>query len=261
MIAEQIQLFFTALMFLTRLPCPTTGEHTPERLAKSSMYFPLVGLLVGGIGALAYRLTAAAYPIPVAVLVGIAATATVTGAFHEDAFADLCDGFGGWTPARRLEIMRDSRIGSFGAVGLILLIGMKFALLSSLSLALAPTAFLVAHTFARWSTLLMIARYPYVTDASSLAKPFASSVTVGRFLFASFVTALVGLLCGPMTTLTIFCTASLLCLGAGRFFGRWLGGISGDCLGAVNQIVEALCYAVIVHSAHLETGLNSLMRR
>lgn len=261
MIAEQVRLFFTAMMFLTRLPCPPVGAHTPERLARSSMYFPLVGLLVGGIGALVYRLAVCAYPTTVAALAGIAATVMATGAFHEDAFADLCDGFGGWTRERRLEIMRDSRIGSFGAVGLILLIGMKFALLSSLPTALAPPAFLIAHTFARWSTLLMMVRYPYVTDSSSLAKPFVSSVTWGRFAFASLVTALAGLLCGPMTTLTMFLAASLFCLGAGRFFGRWLGGLSGDCLGAVNQGVEALCYAIIVPSPLLECGLHRLMGR
>jgi adenosylcobinamide-GDP ribazoletransferase len=261
MIREHIQLFFTALMFLTRLPCALRGEHTPESLAKSSMYFPLVGLLVGGIGALVYRLVACGYSTTTAVLSGLAATAVVTGAFHEDAFADMCDGFGGWTPARRLEIMRDSRVGSFGVVGLVLLIGIKVTLLGSMPLSRALLAFLTAHTYARWSTILMIAHYPYVTDAASLAKPFAASVTRGRFAFATLVTALAGLLCGPMTALAMFLVTSLLCLGAGRFFGRWLGGLSGDCLGAVNQVVEALCYAVIVQSPLLEAGVNHLVRR
>ena len=261
MIAEQIRRFFTALMFLTRLPCPSIGEHTPGRLAKSSPYFPLVGLLVGGIGALVYRVAACAYSTTVAAVAGIAATVIVAGAFHEDAFADVCDGFGGWTPARRLEIMRDSRVGSFGAAGLVLLIGMKVALLSSLPIASAAAAFLTAHTFARWSALLMMARFPAVTDGSSLAKPFASSATWGGFLFASLVTAGVGLLCGPMTTVTLFSAASLFCLWAGRFFGCWLGGLSGDCLGAVTQVVEALCYAVIVQSPLLEGALHRQIGR
>ncbi|HZP83894.1 MAG TPA: adenosylcobinamide-GDP ribazoletransferase, partial [Chthonomonadaceae bacterium] len=126
----QLHAFFTALMFLTRIPCPPWVDHAPDSLARSAVYFPVVGVLVGGLGALAYRLVACGYSPALAALAGLATTVLVTGAFHEDAFADVCDGFGGWTPERRREIMRDSRVGSFGVVGLALLLGMKVALLS-----------------------------------------------------------------------------------------------------------------------------------
>lgn len=243
----QLHAFFTALMFLTRIPCPSWVDHAPDSLARSVVYFPVVGVLVGSLGALVYRLVAFGYSPTMAALAGVAATVLVTGAFHEDAFADVCDGFGGWTPERRREIMRDSRVGSFGAVGLVLLIGMKVALLSGMPTAHAVSAFVIGHTFARWSALLLIRCFPYVTDSTSLAKPFASAVTAPRLVVGTLFTALIGLFSGPVTTAALFLLATLLCLGAGRFFRHWLGGITGDCLGAVNQVVEMLCYAVLVH--------------
>ncbi len=255
---EQLKRFFTALMFLTRIPCPSWVDHAPERLGQSTVYFPVVGLIVGGCGAVVYRLVSLAYSPLMAALAGIAATVIVTGAFHEDAFADVCDGFGGWTPARRLEIMRDSRVGSYGVVGLVLLIGMKAALLSAMPTARVLLAFLVGHTLARWSTLLMLRLFPSVTDSTSLAKPFAASVTFSRFLVGTLLAALVSLSCGPVTTFVLFLAVTLFCLGAGRFFRGWVGGISGDCLGAVTQVAELLCYAVIARSAVLETGLRPL---
>jgi adenosylcobinamide-GDP ribazoletransferase len=247
-VREHLKTFFTALMFLTRIPCPRWVDHAPDSLAKSTMYFPLVGLLVGGLGACVSRLIGVLYPPLFAVLCGLSATVVVTGAFHEDAFADVCDGFGGWTPERRLEIMRDSRVGSFGVVGLVLLIGAKIALLSGLGLARVPLAFLAGHTLARWSTLVMIARFPSVTDSASMAAPFASAITLPRFLFATLIALLVSLLCGPASAAIMFVLTLLLCFGAGRFFNRWVGGISGDCLGAVNQVTELLCYAVLAAS-------------
>lgn len=257
---EQLKNFFTALMFLTRIPCPRWVDHTSDRLARACVYFPLVGALVGGIGAVVYRLVVCGYSPFTAVLCGMAATAIVTGAFHEDAFADVCDGFGGWTPERRLEIMRDSRVGSFGVVGLVLLIGIKAGLLSSMSPGRTMLAFLVGHTFGRWSTLMMAAGVPKAADTASLARSLTASITPGRFLAATIIAAGAGLLWGTATTLLLFLTTLLFCLGAGRFFRNWLGGISGDCLGAVNQVVEMLCYAVMIHSATLETAARHLLR-
>lgn len=256
---DQLKIFFTAVMFLTRIPCPSWVDHAPDSLAKSTVYFPLVGVLVGGIGALVYRLVACAYPPNFAALCGIAATVVITGAFHEDAFADVCDGFGGWTPQRRLEIMRDSRVGSFGVAGLVLLMGAKAMLLGDMPISHAPLAFLAAHAVARWSSLIMIARFPYVTDSASLARPFAAAVTPTRLLFATLFAAGVSMLCGPATAIALFGITLLLCQGAGTFFRKWVGGISGDCIGAVNQLVELLCYAVIVQSVGIETAARHLM--
>jgi len=124
---QHIRIFFTALMFFTRIPCPSWVDHSEEYLNKSSQYFPLVGGIVGAIG-LAVLLGALwVLPVPLAVLLSMVATVLATGAFHEDGFADMCDGFGGgWTKEKILDIMQDSRLGTFGAVGLGLLMAVKF---------------------------------------------------------------------------------------------------------------------------------------
>lgn len=258
MLIAQLRLFLTALMFLTRIPCPRWVSHKPESLARAASYFPAVGLLVGGIGAAVYGLMVQAYAANVAALFGIAATVVITGAFHEDAFADVCDGFGGWTPERRLEIMRDSRVGSYGVVGLVLLIGIKGMLLGGMPVSRALIAFMVGHTVGRWASVLLIVRYPYVTDAASLARPLAGGVSRSGFLVATLTALLVSLLAGPATAILIMVATLLLCLAAGRFFRRWIGGISGDCLGAVNQLAELLCYLLIAKSALLETSARHL---
>lgn len=260
MIRRQIELFLTALMFLTRVPCPSWVRHESDSLAKSTAYFPPIGMLVGGFGGLVAWVVARGYSPLVAVLAGMAATVIVTGAFHEDAFADVCDGFGGWTPERRLEIMRDSRVGSFGVVGIVLIVGLKAAVLCSLPVSRLPLAFVTAHTLGRWSCLALIRLSPYVTDAKSLAKPFADSVRLPQVALGTLFTVPLCLFSGLPTMIVLFALTLALCVLAGRFFRNWLGGISGDCLGAVNQIVEFACYAVLIHSAGIDTFVRSIGR-
>jgi adenosylcobinamide-GDP ribazoletransferase len=155
--------------------------------------------------------------------------------------------------------MRDSRVGSFGVAGLVLLIGMKAALLSAMPGRYTMLAFLVGHTLARWSTLPMVLCTPSVTDSSSLATPFAAALTVPRALLSTLLAAIVVVPCGPVTTFILFLAVLLLCLSAGRFLRGWVGGISGDGLGAVNQLTELLCYAILARSAALEAIVRHLL--
>jgi len=123
----QIRYFLTAVLFFTRIPCPKWVDHSPEFINKSSRYFPLVGMVVGGIGALGYFGSQFVLPIDIAIIISMIATVWITGAFHEDGFADVCDGFGGgWTKEKILTIMKDSRLGTFGVSGLIFILGLKF---------------------------------------------------------------------------------------------------------------------------------------
>src|ERR1700741_3659104 len=122
----QLRLFFTALQFFTRLPVPRWVGFEAHWLNHASRYFPLVGLVVGPIAAAVYGAAAWLFPGPVAGMLSTAACIYATGAFHEDGFADMCDGFGGGMTAERvLEIMKDSRIGAYGAIGTICLLGLK----------------------------------------------------------------------------------------------------------------------------------------
>src|SRR5436190_7873550 len=128
---KELHIFFTALLFYTRIPCPKNIDHNPDYLNKTSRYFPLVGWIVGGITFVVYYLSAFIFTIEIAVILSIIAGILITGAFHEDGFADVCDGFGGgWTKEKILLIMKDSSIGAYGAIGLVLLFLLKFQSMS-----------------------------------------------------------------------------------------------------------------------------------
>ena len=124
---RELEYFFGALRFFTRLPVPAWVGHSPAALNHSARYFPLVGLVVGLLGALVFAFASFFLPKTLAVLLAMAATLLATGAFHEDGWADMVDGFGGgWTRERTLEIMKDSSIGSYGTIALALMLVGKF---------------------------------------------------------------------------------------------------------------------------------------
>ena len=140
--ASELQLFLAAVMFYTRIPVSQNVGYSEVSLQKSIRYFPLIGWIVGGLSALLFLgLSLLPLPTTVVVLLSMVASIWVTGAFHEDGFADVCDGFGGgWTKEKILAIMKDSRLGTYGAIGLFLLLLCPFfatamALLSEPSLA------------------------------------------------------------------------------------------------------------------------------
>ena len=119
---KQVHIFFTALMFYTRVPCPKNIDHNPDYLNKASRYFPLIGWIVGAIAFGVYAAASWLWNAEIGMVLSMIASVLVTGAFHEDGFADVCDGFGGgWTKTKILTIMKDSAIGAYGAIGLVLL--------------------------------------------------------------------------------------------------------------------------------------------
>src|SRR5215472_2556593 len=131
---KEVRIFFTAVMFLTRLRVPPSIDHSPEYMRQAPRYFPMVGWIVGGISALAFWIGAKYISGDFGIAAAMITSLLVTGAFHEDGFADVCDGFGGgWTKEKILLIMKDSRIGAFGAIGLIAILGTKFLLLKELA--------------------------------------------------------------------------------------------------------------------------------
>ena len=133
---RQVALFLTAMQFLTRLPVPAARDFQPRWLGESLRYFPLVGGLVGLVNVAIWWLASLWFPPTVAVGLMLAASLLVTGAFHEYGFADTCDGLGGGsTRERALAIMKDSRIGAYGAIGLIMLLGLKWSALVALPVA------------------------------------------------------------------------------------------------------------------------------
>ncbi len=244
MIAREIGSFFAALRFLTRLPGPRGLGAGADGLEGSALYFPLVGVLVGAIGAAVALPAATFWPHNVAILLSMGATIVVTGAFHEDGLADAADGFvGGWTREDILRIMKDSRVGPFGVVGLVLVLLTKFALLDSVASPGRLAALMISgHAASRLAPVILIYTLDYARDDAGKAKAVANRRTSGRLALAGLFGCAPSLALRPGTALA----ALAFCLGfaalAGRFFNRRLGGYTGDCLGATQQITEVAFY-------------------
>jgi adenosylcobinamide-GDP ribazoletransferase len=250
---REIRLFFTALMFFTRIPCPAWVDHSEEYLHHSSRYFPLMGWIVGGIGAAILFCSSFFLPTIIAVLLSMLATILTTGAFHEDGFADMCDGFGGgWTKERILEIMQDSRLGTYGTIGLIGMLALKAVCLLEIaqktSIINAGFVMLAAHAASRFTAVTFLVTHEYARiDGESKSKPLATRMNISEF-----VTALISGL-APMLLLFPFLgwKVALLLIPLlfakwylGRFYERWIGGYTGDCLGATQQVAEVAFYLV-----------------
>ena len=242
----------TAVMFLTRLPVGRYCSPDPLVLSRSTRWFPLVGLLVGTLLALVWGLVQSVAPSSVAAVATLVAGILVTGAFHEDGLADVADGAGAFGADAKLEIMRDSRVGTYGALALVLLLLARFTLLWELSVAVLATpvaALVAAHVLARWSSVWLMARIPYARAAAA-NRVVAEGVDRRRLLEASLVALLalapVFVLLGPPSAVLPPLALAVTVLAGWRFRAR-LGGITGDCLGATNVLVElAVLSAVLV---------------
>lgn len=243
----ELRVFFIALQFLTRVPIPRWVGFNPAWLQASARHFPLVGCVVGLWGAAVLALGSWVFGSPwVAAWLSIAATVWCTGGFHEDGWADTCDGLGGTVDrARALEIMKDSRVGAYGAIGLVLLLGLKAAALAALPLPLAMAASLWAHTVSRTAAVTLIHTVPYAGDPThAKAKPLTHQVEFGSWAVAcAWTLALAGGLVALRPAGIWFLVASLgVALASTAWCARWflrrLGGVTGDTLGAAQQLVE-----------------------
>jgi len=244
MLRSELEYFFGALRFFTRLPVPAWVGHSQEQLNQAARYFPLVGILVGAIGAAATFVAALALPLSVAIILGMAATLLATGAFHEDGFADSCDGFGGgWEKAQVLAIMKDSRIGSYGAIGVTLLLLAKWNALLEMEDAALLSAIVAGHAVSRFASGSLIFALDYVRDDDSAkSKPLAERLGAGSLAVAAiFGLAPCWLLPLP-EILYALAAVAVVTLAAARYFVRRIGGYTGDCLGATQQATELAFY-------------------
>lgn len=241
---REAEYFFGAIRFFTRFPVPAWVGHSSESLNRSAKYFPAVGLLVGALGALLYSATLLIWPKPVAIVLSMAATIYATGAFHEDGLSDAADGLGGgWDKLRILEIMKDSRVGSYGVIALVLALLGKFVLLAEMDHLLLPFALVAAHAFSRFCATILLVAMDYVReDLLAKAKPLASRLSTGQFWLAGLF-AMAGLSLLPWgRMLPAVLLALLATFWLASLFRRWLGGYTGDCLGATQQVSELAFY-------------------
>ncbi|HLA34656.1 MAG TPA: adenosylcobinamide-GDP ribazoletransferase [Rhodocyclaceae bacterium] len=248
LLVREIAAFFAAVRFFTRVPVPAWVGHSQDQLNHAARYFTLVGALVGAVGALTTELTALFLPASLAILLGMAATILMTGAFHEDGLADACDGFGGgWDKAQVLTIMKDSRIGSYGAIAVALALMIKFNALAEIdAVAPAPSLALIliaAHAASRLTPVLLMRWLDYAReDESAKSKPLAQSIDNRGLALAAFWGLTPCLLLSPELALGALVGVALTALLCARYFKRRIGGYTGDCLGASQQLSELAFY-------------------
>ncbi|MGI4777038.1 MAG: adenosylcobinamide-GDP ribazoletransferase [Janthinobacterium lividum] len=249
--------FLLALQFFTRIP--VTGRlagwvgYSPAMLRASAAHLPAVGWVVGTVGALVFAAALASWTPPVAAVLCTVVTVLMTGAFHEDGLADTADGLGGAsTRERAMEIMRDSRIGAFGAIALVLALGLKLALLASLAaqgVSTACVALVAAHVLSRFAPLVVMRVLPYVGGEGGKAKPMAEAVSGASVAVAALwclpAAAVLMSFGGTAHGLGALAAAALVAAFMARLLRRRLGGFTGDALGATQQLSELAIYLAL----------------
>lgn len=254
----QLRAFVAALTFLTRLPVAGAVPHDASDLPAASVYFPVVGLIVGTAGAIVVTIASAFWPPTLAIILSVAFTVWITGAFHEDALADSLDGFGGgWDKAQILAIMKDSRVGSYALVGVLLVIAAKIAALQAIFDRVSPSgaievgrALVAGHVLGRWSSVILIATHEYVStpvsnERPATGRPFVGGVTTPRLITATTIALLIVAIALGRSAFVVIGIAVAVMWLASRYFRRRIGGITGDALGAANQMVELAVYLTL----------------
>ncbi|PWU04438.1 MAG: adenosylcobinamide-GDP ribazoletransferase [Bacteroidetes bacterium] len=257
---REIRIFFTAIMFLTRIHVPKFVDHDPSYISKSRKYFPLIGWIVGTFSVFVFLVINKYFSLNLAILASMIAGILMTGAFHEDGFADCCDAFGGgWTKEKILAIMKDSRLGTYGVIGLISILAVKFLLILELP-KFTPDfpgtgmnilynyryfIFLIiaAHSTSRLMAVYVIQTSAYVTDPANSKSSLNSSdkLSVPELLIAIFF-GVAPLFFLPWKFSLILLVQLYGAYSLRQYFKKWINGYTGDCLGAVQQVTEIIFY-------------------
>ena len=243
---HELRLFAVALQFLTRVPVPAMRRFDPSWLQVCVRYFPVVGAVVGAWAGLVLWLGLLCWPAPVAATVSLAATVWLTGAFHEDGLADTFDALGGAVDRERaLAIMKDSRIGSYGAAALVLMLALQAATVAALAIdgTTAVTALVWSHAISRAAPVVVMRWLPYAGDAGhAKAKPLATRVSgPGVVACVAWVVGLTGIalfVVPPWPVLAALLASTAATMVCTRWWRRRLGGFTGDTLGATQQLVH-----------------------
>jgi len=238
---RQLHLFFNALTYYTRFSAPSWVEYSAENQAQANRYLPWIGLIIGFYTALIYWLGSFILPDSLAIIFSMVASIWMTGALHEDGLADTCDGFGGgWDKQTILNIMKDSRVGSYGVIALLMALLIKYSALINIE----QTALIIisAHCLSRFLPLIIIYREKYVrSDEQSKAASALSPLTTSDLLIA-FIPVLLCFMFSPLHYLSVLVPLVCITLWLASYFRTWIGGYTGDCLGSCQQLNELIIY-------------------
>ena len=237
---RQLQLLVCAIQFLTRIPTPALKGFQPDWITRSARYFPLVGQGVGALSAAVFFAAFQVWGPTLAALLAIGAGVIVTGAFHEDGLADTADGLGGGqTAERRLEIMKDSRVGTYGVCALGLVLALKVAGLVSLSAQAGALTLIAAHGAGRAAALVAMRLTPYApTGEAGKWKPAQQGVRTPEVVIGLLIAAWPLVFLPPSSVMVGLVIGGAASLMVAKLAQRLIGGHTGDVLGAIEQVFE-----------------------
>ena len=260
----EARLILVAVQFLTRISVRSFSHYDPQWLHQSSRYFPAVGLLIGLLCAGVFWLSSLLFIPLVAAVISTAFGIKLTGAFHEDGLADSCDGLGGGlTRERTLTIMKDSRLGTYGVLGLVSALLLKISLLTAMPTPVAIVALIIGHTASRLFCISLLTLLPYGGEIEhAKAKPMAQQLTPLQAIYSSgwlilAITLVTLVFPYTMRQIGIWQWLLALLLGIGatdymrRLLRRRLDGYTGDGLGATQQLSEIAIYIGLAASLPL----------
>jgi adenosylcobinamide-GDP ribazoletransferase len=239
-----MRAFRVALQFLTRTPTRTEGI-TARDIAASYYFYPVIGFAIGVSAVVLRYIVALLFPVSFSIVLVLVFLVWITGGLHEDGLADVADGIGGgWTPSERLSIMKDGRIGAFGAVTLVLAVLAKYAALTSLSPGRLDAAIVTAQILGRWAFLPL--GYFNSPACEGLGSQFVKGIDINTVIVATVLSSAMVILVSRTLGAVAFCSSAVVIAMASFYFRRKIGGVSGDCFGATFQFVEVLTYATFL---------------
>src|SRR3972149_3391653 len=258
MLKNELKIFFAALVFYTRIPIPKAIKISSFHLSRATRYFPIIGWITGAVSLGTLFFFHLIFPVEIAIIFSMISGIFLTGAFHEDGFADVCDGFGGGrSKPKILEIMKDSRIGTYGVTGLTLLLILKYLALKYLLQIYTLDAdnviallliFVSAHSVSRLAAISVVFTQPYVRAVSAdrqeeteskiiaMIRDYSWKEVTGSFLFGLPPLLCLSFLKYPFIFVLIAIVVTRFLIS--DYFKRRIGGYTGDCLGATQQVCE-----------------------
>jgi adenosylcobinamide-GDP ribazoletransferase len=242
-----VRNFLRALSFLTILPVGQATLSDGRELARSMVFFPLVGLVIGLLLALGYYLFSLLFPKSLVLWLIIGLLALLTRGLHLDGFADTLDGLAsGGTKEKILEVMKDSRIGTFGVIGLILLMGAKYLALNQILNSSIYNSLILMTVLGRNSMVLVCYGSAYVRPEGGLAKSFVENLRLHELIISLASAFAIAFILQGMKGIIVFLGVCFFDLGYRLFFIRKLGGVTGDILGAANELSELFCVLLLL---------------
>lgn len=244
MLKKEFLRLLASFVYFSRIPVPLSNKINAEHYKKSVRYLPWVGFIVSVAGAIVMYVATPFLPKHISTLLGLLTTILLTGALHEDGLADVCDGFGGgYQKQKILDIMKDSRIGTYGVIGLLIAFMFRFTALNEMPIYFKAVFFIAAHTLSRYTLIVIMFKYTYARDEnSSKAKTVIGDISI-MDLFIGFIPVVISLiLTGTFWVISFIIPVWITQWIMGRYYYKKIEGYTGDCLGALQQITEIVFY-------------------